>query len=221
MKLMSAETLHASAQDESCSDLGKGMLCAHIGLLLILLSICWTAYILYVNKTNLYVSHPKWLIPALLWIAWPHRRPTLRHLQELVYLYLIFLVLLAALPMYWDMSLVTHGAISLRISQTVGILLLAATGLAIHRRSQSNGCETSAELRKALFLAIAMLAAHALALVCLLQWAYGYGWKEDLFVAGRLGLCLLAFVIFGPPAKSHWFRGLTAIPLALLFWIRG
>jgi hypothetical protein len=184
--------------------------------LLVALGVLWSIAVVLISPANLLVAHPVGLVPVALWTAWPHRHATLRRLQDYAFLYLTLLVVLAAAPVFWDVTTLSGHDGSMRVSAAWGSILLMAVGRLLHR-----GRLPYSMLPKAapMFWASGVLLSHGIVLALLLCWCYGYGWELDLEVAGRLGLSILVMVLLVPLSRDRLLRTATGLALAAtLVW---
>jgi hypothetical protein len=186
------------------------------GALLVALGVLWAAAIVLTSHTDVFVAHPMGLVPVALWTAWPHRRPALRQLQDVAFLYLVLLPVLAAALVFWEVpGLLPQGG-SVRISAAWGSLVVMGAGRLLQARGRPHSVLPTDE---PLFWAAGVFLFHGILLALLLSWCYGYGCRLDMEVAGRVGLCILVAVLLVPLSHERLLRVPTCLAMAaFLMW---
>ncbi|HUW82170.1 MAG TPA: hypothetical protein VMZ31_05145 [Phycisphaerae bacterium] len=204
---------------------GETQLCQdrpnQLGAILVGLGVVVAAATVVLGGARLPVAQPLVLVPAALALLWPHDRPTGCHqVQGLILLYLVFLIISVAADVHWEILYREQAERSLRVSGAWPCLLLLAAGRLAQRRRGARVPFSVFPGDTPLFVAIGVLALHAVALTLLLWWHYGYGWEYEIQMFGRVGLCVVVAVLIVPLAHSPWPRAIVGILAALwLVWM--
>lgn len=211
-------TEHGGSQ-LALSPTNRRRLLDQVGALLAALGVLAGVWLVIAHEGRLFLARPILLVPAALWMIWPHKRRALRRVQEGISVYLILLVVLAAASVHWSVSWTGEIARTIHISAAWACLAIMGTGrlLQAWRGTRMPFCIPGGD--GPLFRTIVILMAHAILLTCLLVKYYGYGWEGDGDVAARVGLCVIVMVLVVPLVRQHWSRSIVGIAIAvLLVW---
>ena len=168
------------------------------------------------SKSPTRIERPVLLVLAALFVMPAFKSELLMLLQKLTAFYLVCATVSELSGAYIAFP---FSSINIKVSYSVLILLLCATGYLIARispRDVSRAGERGG-LLSGWVLAFVFIAAHMIVLWAFLEMFYGYGYQHDLSVLGGLCRYLLLFVFLNERLSNLRFRQCVGLLLVLCF----
>ena len=190
----------------------------NLGSIFIWLAALLAAGVAYAADADLRLSHPALLLPTCLWLLWPARSSSVRQVQEVVFLYLMWIVFVACFDVLWTIPGPKNS--SVRVSSTVLVAALVGLGQLVRRWQGVVRRRPWRFTSSALGWAVVVILAHAAFLLVLLRRFYGFGWEEDWAVLGRIGFCVIVLMGLMPVARAFVLRASLSFMAAMVLLAR-